>query len=117
MFLYYNNTKSFLSKAIILAISYTTAKRVTVMDSAPPLDLSEHPEGDKVTKGMGVEDRIERNQDRGDLKKVDLSWVSVAQDKKRLTKYEVKVSNEDGKHRVEIPDEILASPTPLWKTL
>lgn len=41
----------------------------------------------------------------------------MAQDKKRLTKYEVEVSNEDGKHRVEIPDEILASPTPLWKTL
>ena len=112
---FFKKKRCVLSKAIILAISNMTAKRVTLMDPAPPPDLSEHPEGDKVTKEMGVEDRIERNQDRGDLKKVDLSWVSVAQDKKRLTKYEVKVSNEDGKHRVEIPDEILASPTPLWE--
>lgn len=38
----------------------------------------------------------------------------MAQDKKMLKKYNVEVSTKD-EHMVEIADEILASPTPLWE--
>ncbi|WZZ71449.1 hypothetical protein YC2023_082819 [Brassica napus] len=43
------------------------------------------------------------------------SWVSVAQDKRVLKKYEVEISNKDGLNSVEIPDDVLASSTPLWE--
>lgn len=49
------------------------------------------------------------------MKKIDQSWVSVVHDKKTLKKYEVEVSNKDGMHTVEIPDEILGNSTPLWE--
>lgn len=39
----------------------------------------------------------------------------MAHDKKTLKMYEVEVSNKDGMHTVEIPDEILANSTPLWE--
>lgn len=42
------------------------------------------------------------------------SWVSVAEDKKRLKKYEVRVLTKEGKHSVAIPEEILTDSTPLW---
>ena len=43
------------------------------------------------------------------------SWVSIAQDKRVLKKYEISISNKDGVRSVEIPDEVLSSPTPLWE--
>lgn len=43
------------------------------------------------------------------------SWVSIAQDKKVLKKYEVAISNKDGVRSVEIPDDVFSSPTPLWE--
>ncbi|KAL0644108.1 hypothetical protein Bca4012_042398 [Brassica carinata] len=43
------------------------------------------------------------------------SWVSVTQDKRVLKKYEVDISNKDGLNSVEIPDDVLASSTPLWE--
>lgn len=73
------------------------------MDSAPPPDLSDDLEVVKMS------DKV------GDLKKEEQSWVSVAQDKKRLKKYEVEITNKDGKQVVEIPDEVLTSPTQLWE--
>lgn len=42
------------------------------------------------------------------------SWVRIAQDKKKLKKYDVEISNKEGVNRVEIPDEILENSTPLW---
>lgn len=39
----------------------------------------------------------------------------MAQNKKSLKKYEVKVTTKDGKHKVEIPDDILTDSTPLWE--
>lgn len=41
------------------------------------------------------------------------SWVTAAQNKKSLKKFEVAISTQDGKHKVVIPDEVLADPTPL----
>ena len=76
-----------------------------------PPDSSEVSESDtRFLGGVKVE-----SSDREGLRKIDQSWVSVAEDKKRLKKYEVAVSMKDGKHSVEIPDEILDSPTPLWE--
>lgn len=43
------------------------------------------------------------------------SWVEVAQEKKVLKKYTVEMSSKDGKHTVEIPDEVLENSTPLWE--
>lgn len=43
------------------------------------------------------------------------SWVSVAQDKQTLKKYEVDISTQDGVHSVEIPDGVLEKVTPLWE--
>lgn len=60
-------------------------------------------------KGLsGASGAVEKGQDRG------TSWVEVAQTKKVLKRYEVEVSNQDGIHMVEIPDEILENSTPLW---
>ncbi|KAL0876303.1 hypothetical protein Bca101_026008 [Brassica carinata] len=47
--------------------------------------------------------------------KSNQSWVEKAKDKKRFKKYEIKVSTKDGKHKVEIPDEVLTDSTPLWE--
>ncbi|KAL0699590.1 hypothetical protein Bca4012_055712 [Brassica carinata] len=51
----------------------------------------------------------------GDSKVMDQSWVKAVMDKKQLRKYEVEVSNKDGVHMVEIPDEVLENTTPLWE--
>lgn len=44
-----------------------------------------------------------------------LSGQKVAQEKKVLKKYEVEVSNREGIHTVEIPDDIIENSTPLWE--
>lgn len=80
------------------------------MDSVPPPDLSVCSDEEKE---IGI---IREEADRVEVKKSEeLSWVSVAQEKKRLKKHDVEVKNKDGKQIVEIPDSILASPTPLWE--
>ncbi|KAF8044973.1 hypothetical protein N665_5902s0001 [Sinapis alba] len=44
------------------------------------------------------------------------SWVKVAQQtQKSLTKYDIKVTMEDGIGSVEIPDEVFEDPAPLWE--
>ena len=48
------------------------------------------------------------------MKKGEKSWVAMARDKKCLKKHDVEVLTKDGKHRVEIPGEILKDSTPLW---
>lgn len=50
-----------------------------------------------------------------DLKGVTQSWVSVAQDKKCLKKYDVEISTKNGKHTVEIPYDVLTNAAPLWE--
>lgn len=50
-----------------------------------------------------------------DSRKLDSSWVSVAQDKKNLRKFDVEVIKKEGKHTVEIQDEVLSGSTPLWE--
>lgn len=42
------------------------------------------------------------------------SWIEVAKEKKILKKYKVEMLSKDGKHTVEIPDEVLENSTPLW---
>lgn len=60
--------------------------------------------GEKFVLGVGVQ--IE--------KKLDQSWISVAQDKKSLKKYDVEIVTKGGKQTVEIPDEVITDSTPLW---
>lgn len=49
-----------------------------------------------------------------DLRKEDQSWASKVKDKKKLKKYEVEISIKDGKHKVEIPDEVITDSNPIW---
>ena len=49
-----------------------------------------------------------------DREELDQIWVSVAQDKKSLRKYEVEISTKGGKQKVEIPDAVVTDSTPLW---
>lgn len=48
-------------------------------------------------------------------KKAPPSWVSVAQDRKCLKKYDVEISTKEGVHSVEIPEDVFTSSTPLWE--
>lgn len=48
-------------------------------------------------------------------KKLDQSWVSVAQDKKALKKYDVEIVTKEGRQTVVIPDEVISDSTPLWE--
>lgn len=64
---------------------------------------SEAPKGDSVT------------DESVQVTKPMQSWVSVAQDKQSLKKYEVEVLTKDGLHSVEIPDDVIQSATPLWE--
>lgn len=49
------------------------------------------------------------------LDRDEQSWVSVAEDKKKLKKYDVEVSMKVEKYLVEILDEILESFIYLWE--
>lgn len=85
------------------------------MDLAAPPGSHVSPEG--VTGGKEICDEgsaVRKSGNLAESKKI-LSWVSVAQDKKVLKKYDVAVSHKDGLHSVEIPDEVLDSSTPLWE--
>ena len=77
------------------------------METAIPPDLTVVPEGVRGEETAEVgRSQIE--------KKLDQSWVSVAQDKKSLRKYEVEISTKGGKQKVEIPDAVVTDSTPLW---
>ena len=86
------------------------------MDLAKPPDSGEGREGDLICRS-GLEDAGKEKFTEGgiDLKSMGKSWVKVATNKKSLKKYEVEVSNKDGVHMVEIPDEVLENSTPLWE--
>lgn len=66
----------------------------------------------EVSKGLGAIEKGQVKQIKSESSKRDL-WSKVAQAKKALKKYEVKVSNQDGVHMVEILDEIIKNSTPL----
>lgn len=76
--------------------------------ASPEVDLSEKEARDEGST-------VGSSREVGEAKKVVPSWVSVAQDKRSLRKYDVEVANKDGLLSVEIPDEVLASSTPLWE--
>ncbi|XP_018462341.2 uncharacterized protein LOC108833412 [Raphanus sativus] len=42
-------------------------------------------------------------------------WVSVAQERRSLKKYDVEIKSVDGKNKVVIPDDVLSDVTPLWE--
>lgn len=87
------------------------------MNLAVPPDSTDPPGADLVQEKVS-----EVGDDSGltkvvlveDLKKGDPSWISIAQEKQCLKKYEVEVTSKDGKHKVVIPDEILSDSTPIW---
>ena len=89
--------------------------RVTTMIS----DVSPDPFGSPVRVREG-KDRVEEGSAIGESgpfvgKTGVLSYVSAAQDKKVLRKYDVAVLEKDGSHSVTIPDDVLTSSTPLWE--
>ena len=43
------------------------------------------------------------------------SWVSIAQKKQVLKKYEFELSVSEGEKSVEVPSEIIEKANPLWK--
>ena len=90
------------------------------MDSAAPPGSPASPTRDKGDKEVGDEGSVVgKSGFQGEVtekvKQVAPSWLSVAQDKKVLKKYDVEVSNKDGLHTVEIPDDVLNTTTPLWE--
>lgn len=62
--------------------------------------------GEKVKAG---EDRVESR----DSKKA--SWVEVVQEKNVLRKYELEITDSEGRKSVEIPDEVINNVNPLWE--
>lgn len=106
------------------------------MDSAIPPDILGTPlrveTGWKVDSGMDLQERgsevdrlkaMESSKGSEEVRVTvvesrdskEVSWVKVAQEKKVLRKYDVEILNKDGVHMVEIPDEVLENPTPLWE--
>ena len=102
-----------------MAILRAISKSRFPMDSAVSPGSSEPPESDR--KEQDVRDgSVEGSEEaKGvmvvDLKKGNPSWVSVAQDKRSLKKYEVEITPTNGKHKVVIPEDILSDSTPLWE--
>ena len=84
------------------------------MDLAPPPDSSEPPGEVSVCKVV-LDDGVKQGITEGGWKGLDQSWITAAQDKKKLRMYEVEVSTKDGVNMVEIPDEIVGNSTPLWE--
>lgn len=88
-------------------MSATAILGFATMETAVPPDLTVAPGGVRGENTVDVgSDQI--------VKKLDQSWVSVAQDKKTLRKYEVEISTKGGKQTVEIPDAVVTGSTPLW---
>ncbi|XP_048612818.1 uncharacterized protein LOC125586942 [Brassica napus] len=85
-----------------------------MMDLAPPPDSSEPPGEDLVHQGDWA-DVVKQGIVGGGSKCVNQIWVTAAQDKKQLRKYEVEVSQKDGVIMVEIPEGIVENSTPLWE--
>ncbi|KAL0837967.1 hypothetical protein Bca101_089857 [Brassica carinata] len=44
-----------------------------------------------------------------------MSWVTAAQEKKILRKYDLAITESEGQQTVEIPDEVINNANPLWK--
>ena len=86
------------------------------MDSAAPPGLPVSPTRENgETEAWDEGSTVGKSDTFGEVKKTVPSWLSVAQDKKVLKKYEVEVSNKGGLHSVEIPDDVLTTSTPFWE--
>lgn len=86
------------------------------MNLAIPPDSTDPPGDDLSHKEVPMgETKLGGTGGVADLKKLDQSWVEAAQNKKKLRKVEVEVSNQEGIHTVEIPDGIIENATPLWE--
>ena len=63
-----------------------------------------------------VEDLADQEEVEVDKKVLgSKSWVSAVKDKRVLQKYDIDVSVKDGKHTVEVPDEVISDSTSLWE--
>lgn len=83
------------------------------MNSAAPPDSPASPEAGLRSKE--VRDEVSVEVSSALVPKIVPSWVSIAQDKKCLRKYDVKVAEKDGLLSIQIPDEVVTSSTPLWE--
>ncbi|XP_048636569.1 uncharacterized protein LOC125609299 [Brassica napus] len=91
-------------KATLSAISDLSSDP---MDSAIPLDRSDSLGSDLVCTEVGVnreEVGVVRVEDLADQEEVEV-----------LQKYDIDVSMKDGKHTVEVPDEVISDSTSLWE--
>lgn len=84
------------------------------MDSASLPNLSDPPERNLTATEAHDETRVAGIAGKG-TEKVNQSWVSAAKDRECLKKYEVEISMKEGKHMVEIPDDVISDSTPLWE--
>lgn len=88
------------------------------IDPAYPPGVQKSPGGSEIGEAILGEKRSVEMKGKhvggSGIVKESKSWVSVAEDKKRLKKYEVRVLTKEGKHSVAIPEEILTDSTPLW---
>ncbi|KAF3576346.1 hypothetical protein DY000_02032563 [Brassica cretica] len=93
------------------------------MDSAYPPSLSGSVpelslEGGKDQEGVS-EDKFGSGSEK-DLKRQEItkpkaaSWVDVAQETKVLKKYNLNITDLEGKLNVEIPNEVVINTNPLW---
>ena len=64
---------------------------------------------DKVGSGS------EKDRKRQEITKPKAaSWVDVAQEKKVFKKYNLNITDSEGKLNVEIPNEVIINTNPLW---
>lgn len=93
-----------------------------MMGSAKPPDFShaqasvegdqEEERGVEVQKGdLGKESEIQSRS----LGSKGALWVTVAQEKKVLRKYELQITESEGQKSVEIPDDVINNANLLWE--
>ncbi|KAF2591877.1 hypothetical protein F2Q70_00038870 [Brassica cretica] len=83
------------------------------MGTASPPDSPGLLGGNRENQEVRDEDLGVVNRSMVDLKEEIPKWVTAAQDKKNLKKYDVEVTSVEGKHKVVIPNNILSDATPF----
>lgn len=117
------------------AIEGTTDLNASGAGSGPPMEDPDHLLSPMTAKGStvtvtkdkeiqdvlrveerGVSDLGEKGRSQSPIKqKEKQTWVSVAQGKQTMKKYEFDISISNGESSVEVPSEIIEKANPLWE--
>lgn len=89
-------------------------KQGVVIESKEEISRKEIESNEEILK-KGIESKEEVSSKGVESKEVTPKWVSVAQERRCLKKYDVEVKAVDGKQKVEIPVNLLVDATPLWE--